>query len=114
MARGYAACDGDGRWRIYGTRVAAVGDVPVEVVLGPGWPRCLMPEQKIEVPARPRREKAICGGSTRERSTRDCQAECPDGRSDRPGQEDRIRPLMETFGSMLIEQRAFREVFGVI
>jgi len=28
--------------------------------------------------------------------------------------EDRIRPLMETFGSMLIEQRAFREVFGVI
>ena len=28
--------------------------------------------------------------------------------------EDRIRPLMETFGAMLIEQRAFREVFGVI
>ncbi|MYH28313.1 MAG: transposase [Acidobacteria bacterium] len=28
--------------------------------------------------------------------------------------EDRIRPLMETFGSMLIAQRAFREVFGVI
>ena len=28
--------------------------------------------------------------------------------------EDRIRPLMETFGSMLIEQRVYREVFGVI
>ena len=28
--------------------------------------------------------------------------------------EDRIRPLMETFGSMLMEQRAYREVFGVI
>ena len=28
--------------------------------------------------------------------------------------EDRIRPLMETFGSMLMEQRVYREVFGVI
>ena len=28
--------------------------------------------------------------------------------------EDRIRPLMETFGSMLVEQRVYREVFGVI
>ena len=28
--------------------------------------------------------------------------------------EDRIRPLMETFGNMLIEQRVYREVFGVI
>ncbi len=28
--------------------------------------------------------------------------------------EDRIRPLMETFGSMLTEQRVYREVFGVI
>ncbi len=28
--------------------------------------------------------------------------------------EDRIRRLMETFGSMLIEQRVYREVFGVI
>ena len=27
--------------------------------------------------------------------------------------EDRIRPLMETFGSMLMEQRVYREVFGV-
>ena len=35
VARGYAACDGGGRWRVYGTRVAAVGDGPVEVVLGP-------------------------------------------------------------------------------
>ena len=34
VARGYAACDGGGRWRVYGTRVAAVGDGPVEVVLG--------------------------------------------------------------------------------
>ena len=34
-ARGYAACHGGGRWRVYGTRVAAVGDGPVEVVLGP-------------------------------------------------------------------------------
>ena len=28
--------------------------------------------------------------------------------------EDRIRPLMETFGSMLMEQRVYRELFGVI
>ena len=34
VARGYAACDGGGRWRVYDTRVAAVGDGPVEVVLG--------------------------------------------------------------------------------
>ena len=25
--------------------------------------------------------------------------------------DDRIRPLMETFGRMLVEQRVFREVF---
>ena len=30
---GQAACDGGGRWRVYGTRVAAVGDGPIEVVL---------------------------------------------------------------------------------
>ncbi len=34
VARGYAACDGGGRWRVYGTRVATGGDGPVEVVLG--------------------------------------------------------------------------------
>ena len=28
--------------------------------------------------------------------------------------EDRIRPLMQTFGKMLLEQRVYREVFGVI
>ena len=28
--------------------------------------------------------------------------------------EDRVRRLMETFGSMLMEQRGYREVFGVI
>ncbi len=28
--------------------------------------------------------------------------------------EGRVRPLMETFGSMLLEQRVYREVFGVI
>lgn len=28
--------------------------------------------------------------------------------------EDRIRPLMETFGNMLMEQRVYREIFGVI
>ena len=28
--------------------------------------------------------------------------------------DDRIRPLMEKFGSMLAEQRVFKEVFGVI
>ena len=28
--------------------------------------------------------------------------------------DDRIRPLMETFGNMLLEQRVYREVFGVI
>ena len=28
--------------------------------------------------------------------------------------EDRTRPLMEEFGSMLAEQRVFNEVFGVI
>ena len=34
VARGYAACDGGGRWRVYGTRVVGVGDGPVEAVLG--------------------------------------------------------------------------------
>ena len=34
VARGYAAFDGGGRWRVYGTRVAAVGCGPVEAVLG--------------------------------------------------------------------------------
>ena len=28
--------------------------------------------------------------------------------------DDRIRPLMETFGEMLLEQRVYRGVFGVI
>jgi hypothetical protein len=28
--------------------------------------------------------------------------------------DDRIRPLIETFGNMLLEQRVCREVFGVI
>ena len=28
--------------------------------------------------------------------------------------EDRVRPLMEKFGSMLAEQRVFNEIFGVI
>lgn len=28
--------------------------------------------------------------------------------------DDRIRPLMKTFGNMLLEQRVYREVFGVI
>ena len=28
--------------------------------------------------------------------------------------DDRIRPLMEKFGSMLAEQRVFKEIFGVI
>ena len=28
--------------------------------------------------------------------------------------EDRSRPLMEKFGSMLAEQRVFNEIFGVI
>ena len=30
---GYAACDGGGRWRVYGPRVATAGDGPVEAVL---------------------------------------------------------------------------------
>ena len=34
VARGYAALDGGGRWRVYGTRVAAVGDGRVGAVLG--------------------------------------------------------------------------------
>ena len=34
VARGYTACDGGGRWRVYGTRVAGVGDGTVEAVLG--------------------------------------------------------------------------------
>ena len=34
VARGYAACDGGGRWLVYGARVATVGDGPVEMVLG--------------------------------------------------------------------------------
>ena len=33
VARGYAACDGGGRWRVYGTRVVDVGDGTVEAVL---------------------------------------------------------------------------------
>ena len=31
---GYAACDGGGRWRVYGTRVVSVGDGTLEAVLG--------------------------------------------------------------------------------
>ena len=34
VARGYAAFDGGGRWRVYGTRLAAVGDGRVAAVLG--------------------------------------------------------------------------------
>ena len=34
VARGYAACDGGGRWRVYGTRVVSVGDGTLEAVLG--------------------------------------------------------------------------------
>ena len=34
VARGYAACDGGGRWRVYGTRVAVGGDGRLEAVLG--------------------------------------------------------------------------------
>ena len=33
VARGYAACDGGGRWRVYGTRVVGVGDGTVAAVL---------------------------------------------------------------------------------
>ena len=33
QARGYAACDGGGRW-VYGTRVVSVGDGTLEAVLG--------------------------------------------------------------------------------
>ena len=34
VARGHAACDGGGRWRVYGTRVAGAGAGTVEAVLG--------------------------------------------------------------------------------
>ena len=34
VARGYAAFDGGGRWRVYGTRVVGVGDGTVAAVLG--------------------------------------------------------------------------------
>ena len=34
VARGYAACDGGGRWRVYGTRVAVDGGGRLEAVLG--------------------------------------------------------------------------------
>ena len=34
LARGYAACDGGGRWRVYCTRVAVDGDGRLEAVLG--------------------------------------------------------------------------------
>ena len=44
VARGYAACAGGGRWRVYGTRVVAA-------------------------------RTGTCGGSIRERSTTDCQAD---------------------------------------
>ena len=71
MARGYAACDGGGRWRVYGTRVAAVGDGPVEVVLGRRLGRGardastrLMPEQKLGSRRAPGVRVAICGDST--------------------------------------------------
>ena len=79
---GYAACDGGGRWRVYGTRVAAVGDGPVEVVLGqpagrgaPDASTGLTSEQQIEAPACPRCENGHLWRFDRERSTRDCQAD---------------------------------------
>ena len=56
VARGYAACDGGGRWRAYGTRGTGVGDRKVEVVKGhplagaQGAPTRLMAEQKFVVP----------------------------------------------------------------
>ena len=34
VARGYAAFDGGGRWRVYGTRVVSVGDGTLKAVLG--------------------------------------------------------------------------------
>ena len=33
VARGYAAYDGGGRWRVYGTRIVGVGDGTVEATL---------------------------------------------------------------------------------
>ena len=34
VARGYVACDGGGRWRVYSTRVVGVDDGTLEAVLG--------------------------------------------------------------------------------
>ena len=65
VARDYAACDGGGRWRVYGTRVAGVGAGTVEVVLGrrlaegQAAPTGLMTEQKLRGPGLPSpRERA--------------------------------------------------------
>ena len=68
-----------------GARVAAVGDGPVEVVLGRQAGRAardastgLMPEQKLGVPACPRRVEWPSVAIRPEGSTRDCQADvCP-------------------------------------
>ena len=63
VARGYAACDGGGRWRVYGTRVVSVGDGTLEAVLGRRLPAC------------PRRASGHLWRFDRERSTTDCQAD---------------------------------------
>ena len=82
VARGYAACVGGGRWRVYGTQVAGVDDGTVEAVLGRRLaegardaPTGLMAEQKLVVPACPRRENGHLWRFDRERSTGDCQAD---------------------------------------
>ena len=62
MARGYAACL---RWRVSGTRVAGGGDASTG----------LMPEQKLVVPACPRRESGHLWRFDRRHSTEDCQAD---------------------------------------
>ena len=81
VARGYAVCDGGGRWRVYGTRVAVAGNGRLEAVLGPpagrgarDGPTELMSEQ-LMVPVCPRRENGHLWRFDRERSTTDCQAD---------------------------------------
>ena len=46
VARGYAAFDGGGRWRVYGTRVVGVGDGAVVAVLGRRLAEGLEPQRQ--------------------------------------------------------------------
>ena len=80
--RGARLCGVRGRRPVYGTEVARVDDGTVEAVPGTpagggarDAPTGLMAEQKLVVPACPRRENGHLWRFDRERSTGDCQAD---------------------------------------